>query len=235
MECTKGLDQRFDRQRGHYRMTFASRGCPVNCSFCIVPRLEGLQFTLDWQFVPAPVLCDNNLSALPTEFQEHIIRRYIATGTRLLDANSGFEPRTFDKDTLKRWTPLLKGPWRFAYDEASEDQYVRPMMALLADVSRHRKRVYVLLGNEPMAACLERARKVIEWGGEPFCQPVIKLNSLDGRPWVRFDWTTQRLKACARYFNRHLWKYIPLSQYRDRKHEPPPFAGVDLAEWSATA
>src|SRR5947209_8050408 len=28
LECHRGLDERFDRQRGVYRMTFASRGCP---------------------------------------------------------------------------------------------------------------------------------------------------------------------------------------------------------------
>src|SRR5947209_13446462 len=39
LECTIGLDPRFERQRGDYIMTFAARGCPVNCWFCIVPRL----------------------------------------------------------------------------------------------------------------------------------------------------------------------------------------------------
>ena len=34
-----GLDRRFDRQRGRYKMTFAVRGCPVGCAFCIVPKL----------------------------------------------------------------------------------------------------------------------------------------------------------------------------------------------------
>jgi hypothetical protein len=45
LQIAKGLDQRFDKQRGKYKMCFASRGCPVNCSFCIVPRLEGMTFT----------------------------------------------------------------------------------------------------------------------------------------------------------------------------------------------
>jgi len=98
LDCQRGLDDRFERQRGTYRMTFASRGCPVNCSFCLVPRLEGRTFTLDWDFVPAPTLCDNNISALPVVFQEHILRRYHETDTPLCDANSGFEPRTFDEE-----------------------------------------------------------------------------------------------------------------------------------------
>lgn len=98
----RGLDARFERQRGDYEMTFASRGCPVNCSFCLVPRLEGTEFTLDWDFDPAPILCDNNLSALPVDFQDHILAAYRRSGIALRDCNSGFEPRTFDEATFAR-------------------------------------------------------------------------------------------------------------------------------------
>lgn len=223
-DITRGLDARFERQPGSYRMTFASRGCPVGCSFCIVPRLEGLTFTLDWDFTPTPILCDNNLSALPVDFQEHIIRRYQETGTKLMDANSGFEPRTFDRGTLDRWQPILRGPWRFAFDETSEERWVRPMMALLRDVPASRKRVYVLIGNEPMEACHARLRKVVEWGGEPYCQPVMRLNTLEMRPWVRFDWTEQALRDFARYSNRQYWKYCRLAEYLPaRAVDEPPF------------
>jgi len=221
-----GLDSRFERQAGQYRSTFASRGCPVGCWFCIVPGIEGLEFTLDWDFTPAPMLCDNNLSALPIDFQEHIIRRYQQTDTPLVDANSGFEPRTFDGATYERWRGILRGPWRFALDEMAELDDVGRMMHVLAPVSRIKKRVYVLVGNEPMATCYERAQKVLEWGGEPYCQPVISLNALARRPRVRFDWTEQRPCDFARYYNRHLWKYVPINEYNHRKGERPPFAGV---------
>lgn len=225
LDCVRGLDQRFERQRGAYRMTFASRGCPVGCSFCIVPRLEGLTFTLDHGFVPAPVLCDNNLSALPVEFQEYIIERYQATGTPLKDANSGFEPRAFDEGTYLRWKPILRGAWRFAYDETRERDDVERMMAILQRESGRRKRVYVLIGNEPIADCYARAMQVIRWGGEPFCQFMLPLNWLgdpaDVRP--RHDWTWQLGRDFSRYFNRYLWRTLPLTEYSDRKGEAPPF------------
>jgi hypothetical protein len=105
----RGLDQRFERQRGDYRMTFASRGCPVGCWFCIVPKLEGLTFTLDWDFTPAPILCDNNLSALPGDFQDHILARYVETGTKLADCNSGFEPKRLHRGDLRAVAPALQG------------------------------------------------------------------------------------------------------------------------------
>lgn len=228
LSVTRGVDARFDRQHGHYKMTFASRGCPVGCSFCIVPRIEGLAQTLDWDFQPAPVLCDNNLSALPTEFQQHIIRRYQETGTRLLDANSGFEPRTFDEDTYHRWKPVLRGPWRFAFDETREEADVYRMMCILKDVSASRKRVYVLIGNEPIAVCYERAQKVIAWGGEPFCQFVLPLNWLGDPATIRprYDWTWQLGRDFARYYNRFIWRYAPLTEYSNRVGERPPFADL---------
>lgn len=40
--------------------TTASRGCPVGCWFCIVPAMEGREFTLLPEFTPRPILTDNN-------------------------------------------------------------------------------------------------------------------------------------------------------------------------------
>lgn len=217
--CHRGLDTRFEQQPGDYRMVFASRGCPVGCSFCLVPRLEGTTFTLNWAFQPASVLCDNNLSALPVDFQEHIIQRYRTTGIRLQDANSGFEPRTFDADTYHRWKSLLRGPWRFAYDTTDEGTAVERMMAILAPESPRKKQVYVLIGNESPEACHARCQQVLAWGGEPYVQPLLPLNALSRYAYkLAHGWTAQALRDTARYYNRHLWRAIPFSAYCPRRN-----------------
>lgn len=209
--------------------TIASRGCPVGCYFCIVPKMEGLKFTLLPDFEPRPILCDNNLSALPIEYQNFIIEKYQRLNVPLRDANSGFEPMTFDGGTLERWSKILLGPWRFAFDTTSEEPQVYRMMQLLKAVSPKKKQVYVLIGNEPIAACYERAQKVIEWGGEPYIQPLLPLNASDRDALkVAYDWTWQQLKDFQRYYNRHLWRYVPLNQYINRKHEHPIFSKVIL-------
>jgi len=208
------------------KATIASRGCPVGCYFCVVPTMEGKEFTLLWDFVPRPILCDNNLSALPIEFQEHIIKRYRETETPLLDVNSGFEPHSFDEDTYHRWKPIIKGPWRFAFDEMGEADEVKYMMRILKDVPGHKKRVYVLIGNEPIELCHERIRKVIEWGGEPHCQPMMALNTLEKKPMIKYDWTEQKLKDMARWANRWLWRTMSLEEYKPRQYEAAPFRGV---------
>lgn len=194
--------------------TFASRGCPVGCWFCIVPKMEGRNFTLLPDFPVRPILCDNNLSAIPADYQDHIVARYQKAGVPLLDANSGFEPRTFDEDVYARWRQINKGPWRFAYDDQADRPYVERVMRMLRDESPKRKRVYVLIGNEPMASCIERLKEVIAWGGEPHAQPFMKLNALEKVPHVRHDWTRRSLTDVARWANRRIWRYADLDDYR---------------------
>lgn len=209
--------------------TIASRGCPVGCYFCIVPKVEGLNFTLLPDFEPRPILCDNNLSALPVEYQKHIIDKYTRSGVVLRDANSGFEPITFDEGTFNRWREILRGPWRFAFDTASEEPQVKRMMKILKGESAKRKQVYVLIGNEPVASCYERAQKIIEWGGEPYVQPLLPLNALDrDHLKIAYDWTWQKLKDMQRYYNRHLWRYVKLHEYTNRKNEAPIFSRCEL-------
>jgi hypothetical protein len=193
--------------------TIASRGCPVGCSFCIVPKMEGKAFTLLPDFPVRPILCDNNLSGLDAKYQNYIVERYKAEGVPLLDANSGFEPRTFDGAVYERWRGINRGPWRFAYDDLQERNEVRQVMTMLKDVSPKRKRVYVLLGNESVAACHQRLLEVIEWGGEPHAQPLMKLNALEKKPHVRFDWTERKLIDMARWANRRIWRYAPFEEY----------------------
>lgn len=197
--------------------TFASRGCPVGCWFCIVPAMEGRSFTLNPDFTVRPILCDNNLSALPADFQAHIIRRYQDAGVLLTDANSGFEPITFTPDVYQRWAPLInagKGPWRFAYDETRERDDVLRVMKMLKDEPQKRKRVYVLIGNEPFDDCMRRIQEVIDHGCEPHVQPFMKLNALERVPHPRHDWNRQTLTDVARWANGWVWKKAPFSEYR---------------------
>jgi hypothetical protein len=223
-------DARFDHQAGEYRFIYAMRGCPLGCSFCPVTEIEGAEFVLNRDFYPAKMLCDNNLSAAPVEFQEFIIRRYQETGVPLMDANSGFEPKTFDEECFRRWAPVLKGPWRFGMDEHKEIEDVKAMMRILKDVPNRKKRVYCLLGLEPIAQCLERARTIIEMGGEPFCQVFIPLNYPNDpfkiHPPPRHDWPNARAPFdMKRYFNSaQIWKTKRIQDYDPRPGSAKPFA-----------
>jgi hypothetical protein len=195
--------------------TKASEGCPVGCFFCIVPAMEGRTFTLLPDFEPRPVLTDNNLSALPADYQQHIVDRYIAAGVPLMDANSGFEPKTFGEDVFERWRPINKGPWRFGSDETMEHDDVERVMKMLSrrGVGARRIQVYTMIGHEPFAECMARIQHVIDFGGEPYVQPIMKLNSLRKEPWVRHDWTARKLKQVQRWANRRLWRVTEFTDY----------------------
>lgn len=195
--------------------TTASRGCPVGCWFCIVPAMEGKYFTFLPDFEPRPILTDNNLSALPAEYQQHIVDRYLSAGVPLLDANSGFEPKTFDEDVFYRWKPINRGPWRFALDETGEIDDVRRVIGMLKQqgVGARRIQVYVMIGHEPFADCMARIREVIALGGEPYVQPVMKLTARDKKPWVRHDWTPKLLGQVQRWANRRIWRVADFSHY----------------------
>ena len=200
--------------------TIASRGCPVGCWFCIVPAMEGRQFTLLPDFPVRPVLCDQNLSGLPVEYQEHIIKRYQDEGVPLLDANSGFEPLTFDDDCFNRWKAINKGVWRFAYDEMKEREQVLRVMKMMRGVNQNLKRVYVLIGNEPFDVCMDRIKEAIANDCLPHVQPFMKLTTLRRIPHARFDWTVQKLRDVARWANRKLWKQCEFKDYQ-RSYKKP--------------
>lgn len=216
--------------------TIASRGCPVGCSFCIVPAMEGLEFTLLPEFPVRPILCDNNLSALPGDYQQLIIDRYRSGRVPLLDANSGFEPITFTDEVYARWRSIVNeggGPWRFAFDEVGERDDVHRCMAMLADESEHRKRVYVLIGNEPFDECMQRIQEVIDGGCQPHVQPLMKLVALEREPHVRFDWTAQKLKDVARWANGYVWRKAPFAEYYIYKPEVTDDRTIPLFELGA--
>lgn len=210
--------------------TKASEGCPVGCFFCIVPAMEGRTFTLLPDFTPRPVLTDNNLSALPADYQQHIVDRYFAAGVPLLDANSGFEPKTFDEDVFERWRPINRGPWRFGSDEAHERADVERVIKMLRrrGVGARRIQVYTMIGHEPFDVCMDRIEHVLALGAEPYVQPIMKLNALKKEPWVRHDWTPHKLKRVQRWANRHLWRKGSFAEYRASAK-----SGADIAEPTA--
>lgn len=240
-------DDRFDNQRGEYKMIYAVRGCAGEyiaeldrfhpCEWCNVPKIEGTKYVLDDGFQPAKVLLDNNLSGQPVSMQEFIIRRYEETAVPLLDANSGFEPSVFIEETLDRWNAILKGPWRFGFDHSREYESAKRMAEMLERFPAKRKRTYVMVGNESVEVCYERAMQAIAWGCEPHCQFELPHNALtkdDESVWDRKfvaefterGWTRQKGQDFCRYFNTFLWRNMKLSAYKPRVNEPEPFRSL---------
>lgn len=209
----RGLDERFDSEPGSYPMCYFSRGCPAYtpaCGLCPVPITEGNTFKFYPDAIPAPLLLDNNLSALPPDYQDYIIERYHSLWHRrsLVDANSGFEPHTFNEATLLRWKKFPLRYWRFGYDDLTERDQALEMLSLLKyhGITGEKVRVYTLLGNEPKADCLRRVREVIDMGAHPWPQRLRPLDYLQGPLPCRFDWDEPDLIAAQRLYSiKGLW------------------------------
>lgn len=210
-----GLDDRFEREQPDCGMTYFSRGCPAYtaaCGFCPVPKIEGKTFRFYPDAKPARMLLDNNLSALPTDYQDLIIERYRREwrGGRV-DANSGFEPHSFDADTLLRWQQFPLQCWRFGYDDSTERDEAMAMIELLLSqgVRDKRVRVYCLIGNEPIADCHRRLREIVDSGMEPRPQRLRPLNWRSGPLPTMYDWDEPTLIAFQRYYTcPQLWRQV---------------------------
>lgn len=234
-----GIDERFEREQGDYQMVYFSRGCPAYtpaCGKCPVPFLEGNSFRLYPDAQPAKLLLDNNLSALPVEYQEHIIRRYAEswpTKRGKVDANSGFEPHSFTEETLVRWKEFPLMCWRFGYDDITERDEALEMMSLLKSYGfgGERVRVYTMIGNEPIDVCHQRMREVIEMGMHPWPQRLRPLNWLGPKGTLPclFDWDEPTLIAYQRFYSiAGLWKPRPPEEFFYQGRYP-------LRAFSATA
>lgn len=244
-------DPRFEMQPGHdYRAVFWSRGCPAkNCTLgfprgdaeavCSVPAMEGWRFSFYPEATPAPVILDNNLSALPREYQEHVVRRTAAAGFARVDANSGFEPRSIRADTIALWRQLPLVAWRFAYDELAERPAVTRALALFdaAGISRRALRIYCLAGNEPIDACEQRVREIASWKCTPIVQRRRPLDWIGGPLPTLHDWSAQTLVDFQRWGNRLAKGGMPFREYRrnmrDRHAHGPMFDRIGPAEVSS--
>lgn len=225
VEPVRGIDERFEREPGRYPMVYFSRGCPAYtpaCGLCPVPRIEGNAFRYYPDAEPAPLLLDNNLSALPAAYQEHIVSRYAGWKGKV-DANSGFEPHTFTVATLRRWERFPLVCWRFGYDDLTERAEALRMMKLLRDRGHtgRRVRVYTLVGNEPKEACHQRVREVIEHGCWPWPQRLRPLDYLGGPLPTRHDWDEPTLIAFQRFYSvRGLWGQLDPDDFRYQGRYP---------------
>lgn len=182
-----GLDERFEYIKGKFFATFTSRGCPRNCDFCLVPRLEGRKM-IEYSDFPIPVgknpfVCDNNILATSWEHQEMVVEKL--KHVRNIDFNSGFDDRIFIKNPDKYWrlySQTKLEAWRFAYDLPEQREPIKACADFLHDkgVDYRRIIVFCLIGfpGQTFKECRERLQYLIDIGTSPYPQRYRPLDSL---------------------------------------------------------
>ncbi len=147
----------------------------------MVPKTEGTKTILLPEFEPRPVLCDNNVSALPIEYKNSLLRNTKSWSANC-DINSGFEPHSFNDEIYDLWKGFYRGAWRFGFDTIGEEKPCQKAARVLINEPGPKKRVYVLIGNEPFDQCEYRVKRVIEWGCEPARATFYCDKSIEKKP-----------------------------------------------------
>lgn len=198
----------------HFKMVYFTRGCIENCFFCPVPKIEGNIVTLNRRSHPAPLILDNNLSEIKWEYKEYIVEKYLSSDLKKVDANSGFEPKGVDAETVQLFNQLPLICWRVGFDELDEEKQWVEAIRTIKEYSKKPIRVYSMIGHETIEECRYRCEKIIEMGCEPVPQAFINDTAKKKQPYIMHDWTLEKLKHFQRFYYRAaLWRGRKLEDY----------------------
>ncbi|MCP4537711.1 MAG: hypothetical protein GY832_11235 [Chloroflexi bacterium] len=195
--------------------TFTSRGCVRRCPFCAVPIIEGeLTELSDW--VPRPIVCDNNLLACSQAHFNRVIDSL--KPLKEIDFNQGLDARLLTKHHADRIAELDLHAVRLAWDDTrSESQFMRAFELLRSvGIPARRIRVYVLIGfDDTPEDALYRLQTVRGLKTHPNPMRYQPLNAQKRNEYVAPNWTDRKLKRYMRYWSRLRWfSGIPFEEFR---------------------
>ncbi|HWP50840.1 MAG TPA: hypothetical protein VN626_03990, partial [Clostridia bacterium] len=191
----------FDAPGGEYapglycksNVVFTSRGCPNKCSFCFVPKREGIIRELT---VPhGNIIQDNNFLACSVAHRRKVYD--MLKIQRAIEFKGGLEPaRLTDWDIIEMRGLRIHELW-LACDTKGAINGLRKACCRLqaAGFPRNKIRCFVLIGDD-MAENEARLRAVYEAGALPFAQlfqPEKKIAY--SREWRNFARTWSRPAA----------------------------------------
>ena len=190
---------------------FLTRGCPNKCSWCVVPKKEGLikpnaDITEFWDGQKEAVLLDNNVLAHKHGLEQ--IEKIIDLGIKV-DFNQGLDARIIanNKDVAEllsrvKWSRYI----RIACDTKSQMPIVEKALANLNEFGLKNYRVFVYLLVKDIKDAHERALFLKEKGCSLFAQPY--------RDFENKIQPTQEQKNFARWVNhKAIFKTIDYKDY----------------------
>ena len=127
-----------DSKWDQYSMVFTSRGCPNNCAYCVVGKIEPDQWVNPyWQDMimndrPFIMISDNNLSATS---HDHLIKvlRYLGASNKKVTFNGGLDCKRITPELAELLCDIKFEEYgmRMAFDRIAEDGIFQNAVALL--------------------------------------------------------------------------------------------------------
>ncbi|MCJ7632698.1 hypothetical protein MUP77_09955 [Candidatus Bathyarchaeota archaeon] len=191
--------------------TFATRGCPNNCIFCAVPKLEP-DFIEIPNFRPAPIICDNNLLAASRNHLRHVVDAEKIFP--IVDFNQGLEAKRFTSE-IASMLGELRCKVRFSFDNWSQETAVHDAIELCRRETTKDIQCYCLIGfADTPADAKGRLELIRSWGILPNPMRFQTLNAKKKNEYVHPSWTEHELGKMMRYYSRlAFWSNIPYSEY----------------------
>jgi hypothetical protein len=175
-------------------VTITSRGCPNNCSYCLVPKREGKLRELEVR--PGNIIQDNNFLACSCQHQDKVFA--MLQTQRQIEFKGGLEAARITPDIADRLRGLhIKTLWLACDHKNAIPEFKRAVGILYrAGFTRNHIYCYVLIGGD-MRENEGRLMTVYEAGAMPFAQlyqPADRYIEYS-QEWKRFARTWSRPAA----------------------------------------
>jgi hypothetical protein len=185
-------------------VTFTSRGCPNNCSFCFVPQREGKLREIPIQ--PGHIMQANNFLA---ESKPHRREAYdMLRQQRHIEFRGGLETtRLTDWDIEEMRNLHIYELWLACDTKGALPNFKKACERLKkAGFKQNKIRCYVLIGDD-MQENLTRLIQVYEAGALPFAQLVQPAERIEySQEWKQFARTWSRPAATRTFMKEYLLK-----------------------------
>jgi len=188
-----------------YSISFTTRGCPRNCSFCAVKKHEPIfkvkeHWPQDIDITKRQIIFwDNNWLASPA-FEKDVekLMKFQKVGITRIDFNQGLDCRLFDEDKIKLLSQVNIKPLRFAFDNCSEDGHIQKAIELAQKYGFNDIRVYVLYNFDDKHDTPEyfyyRISEINKLGALAYPMRFRALNNANGQ-YVSSKWDQKLLRA----------------------------------------
>ena len=194
--------------------TFTSRGCIRRCRFCAVHQIEPVFEELeDW--VPAPIVCDNNILATSMDHFDRVVDRLVPI--RGVDFNQGLDARLLNAHHIEGLQKLNMAKATFAWDNASEESPVLDAIAQMRESGFPKSKItcLVLINNgESQAEALYRMETLKSVGVRGCPMRFQPLDTLEKDDFLSPEWTRYNLARFVHYWFRQNWlSKVPFAEY----------------------